>query len=767
MSPVRLDAAAPWVDTRTMSDLLRLSVRIEGVVQGVGFRPFVHSLAGRFGLSGHVGNDSYGVFAEVEGPEPATEEFLAAVRAEAPPLAVVDRLHAERLPVRDSVGFDIVASPDGGQPGTLVSADSATCDDCLAELADPADPRYRYPFINCTNCGPRFTIVRGVPYDRPLTTMSRFAMCADCATEYENPADRRFHAQPVCCPECGPELRLDGVAEDALGSAVARLAGGEILAIKGLGGYHLAVDAALDAAAGTLRARKHREDKPFAVLVPDLDWAARLCEVDGLAESMLSGRRKPIVLLPRRTGAPIAAAVAPGNRQLGIMLPYTPLHHLLAAELGRPIVLTSANVSDEPIVYRDDEARERLAGIADGFLTHDREIHIRTDDSIVRPFHGREQLQRRSRGYAPEPVPTALEFSRHVLACGAELKNTFCLAKQRHAFLSHHIGDLENYETLSSFTAGIRHFEELFDIHPDVVAHDLHPEYLSTKYAMEREDVELVGVQHHHAHIAACLADNGVAGPVLGVAFDGLGYGTDGTIWGGEFLRADLAGFSRLGHLETVPMPGGTAAIKQPWRMTAAYLRRLDVDTADLACLDVFRRNESRWSEVCSLAEHGFNAPATSSAGRLFDAVAALLGVRDMINYEGQAAVELEQCTDPDERAGYPADVADGETFVLAGPDLLRGCVDDLLAGLPVPRIAGRFHNGLVAAIVHGCRLAERRTGLRTVALSGGVFQNLLLLDATVRALTQADFEVLTHARVPTNDGGVSLGQAVIAAATC
>ena len=749
-----------------MSDLLRLSVRIEGVVQGVGFRPFVHSLAGRLGLSGHVGNDSLGVFAEIEGAEPATEEFLAAVRTQAPPLAVVDRLHSERITPVGSPGFEIVASPDGGQVGTLVSADSATCEDCLAELADPADRRYRYPFINCTNCGPRFTIVRGVPYDRPQTTMSRFAMCADCAKEYDDPTDRRFHAQPVCCPACGPQLCLDGNAENTLGAAVARLAGGEVLAIKGLGGYHLAVDAAHEAAAGALRARKHREDKPFAVMVPDLDWAGRLCEMDGLAERLLTGHRKPIVLLPRKSDAPIAAAVAPGNRQLGVMLPYTPLHHLLLAELGRPIVLTSANVSDEPIVYRDDEARERLSGIADGFLTHDRKIHIRTDDSIVRPFHGREQLQRRSRGYAPEPVPTEQAFPRHVLACGAELKNTFCLAKGHHAFLSHHIGDLENYETLRSFTEGIRHFEELFDIHPEIVAHDLHPEYLSTKHAMAYEGVDLLGVQHHHAHIAACLADNGVAGPVLGVAFDGLGYGTDGTIWGGEFLHADLPGFTRLGHLETAPMPGGTAAIKQPWRMTASYLQRLDVDSTDLAKLDVFRRNESRWAEVCSLARGGFNAPATSSAGRLFDAAAALLGVRDAINYEGQAAVELEQHTDPAERAGYEAGCTDGETFVVSGPDLLRGCVDDLLAGLRTPRIAGRFHNGLVAAIVHGCVLGQRRTGLRTVALSGGVFQNLLLLDATVRALTRAGFEVLTHSRVPTNDGGVSLGQAVIAAAS-
>ncbi|HEV7975751.1 carbamoyltransferase HypF [Amycolatopsis sp.] len=736
---------------------VRMAVRIEGVVQGVGFRPFVHALATRLGLAGHVGNDASGVFVEVEGTRVA--EFLDAVRAEAPPLAVVESVRAVEMKRSGLAGFFIVASPGGGAASTLVSADSATCDDCLRELNDPADRRYRYPFVNCTNCGPRFTIVRGVPYDRPLTTMAGFPLCAACAGEYADPADRRFHAQPVCCPECGPRLRLtDGVDElpgDPVSSTVDLLAAGKVVAVKGLGGYHLAVDAGHRFAAASLRARKHREDKPFAVMVPDLEGARKLCEMDDLAALLLSGRRRPIVLLPRLPGAPVADAVSPGNRRLGLILPYTPLHHLLLAELGRPMVLTSANVSDEPIVYADDEAPARLAGIADAYLTHDRAIHIRTDDSVVRPFRGREQVQRRSRGYAPEPVTVQGEFPWHVLACGAELKNTFCLAKGRHAFLSHHIGDLENYETLRSFTEGIAHFGRLFDVRPEVVAHDLHPEYLSTKYAFELDDVELVGVQHHHAHIASCLADNGEAGPVLGVAFDGTGYGTDGTIWGGEFLLADLRGFRRLGHLAPVRMPGGAAAIKQPWRMAAAYLGTSAAD------LDVFRRNASQWPAVLSMAETATNSPWTSSAGRLFDAVAALLGLRDRINYEGQAAIELEQLADVSHRSAYSASITDS---VISGADLVDACARDLRAGVPTPLIAARFHNGVAEVITRACVAFADQTGVHTVALSGGVFQNLLLLDRTVTALEASGLRVLTHSRVPTNDGGISLGQAVIAA---
>ncbi|WP_235022605.1 carbamoyltransferase HypF [Amycolatopsis alkalitolerans] len=743
-----------------MSDSVRVAVRVDGVVQGVGFRPFVQTLAGRFGLAGHVGNDAAGVFAEIEGGRQAVADFLVAMREQAPRLAVVERVSAREITRLGETGFRIVPSLPGDGARTLVSADSATCEDCLRELRDPGDRRFRYPFVNCTNCGPRFTIVESVPYDRPSTTMAPFPMCEDCAREYHDPADRRFHAQPVCCPACGPTLRLLGAAGEPISSTVDMLRAGQVVAVKGLGGYHLAVDATNEAAARRLRSRKHREDKPFAVMVPDLAAAAALCEVDALAERLLTDRRRPIVLLPRRPGADVADSVAPGNRRLGVMLPFTPLHHLLLAGISRPIVLTSGNVSDEPIAYRDDEVRARLGRIADAFLVHDRAIHIRTDDSVVRPFRARRQLMRRSRGFVPEPVRG--EFPRHILACGAELKNTFCLAKDRRAFLSHHIGDLENYETLRSFTEGIEHFQRLFDVHPALVAHDLHPEYLSTKYALERDGVELAGVQHHHAHIASCLADNGEDGPVLGVAFDGLGYGTDGTIWGGEFLLAGRAEFTRVGHLAPVPMPGGTAAIKQPWRMAAAYL--------DAACgarvpgLDVVRRNESRWTSVVSLAHRSVNAPPTSSAGRLFDAAAAILGTRDVITYEGQAAIELEQLADPAEHGTYPATIV-GTPLTIAGTDLVLSIVDDLRAGVPVPVIAGRFHNGVAAAIARACAVLRERTGVATVALSGGVFQNLLLLERAVAKLERAGFRVLTHSRVPANDGGISLGQAVVAAA--
>jgi hydrogenase maturation protein HypF len=753
-----------------VSQRVRTAVRVEGIVQGVGFRPFVYSLATSLGLGGLVGNDVDGVFAEVEGPPAAVETFLHSLAREAPPLARIERITTTAMRPDGTASFSIAPSEPGRERRTLVSADTATCADCLAEMNDPGDRRFGYPFINCTNCGPRFTIVRDVPYDRPLTTMAGFVMCDRCAAEYHDPADRRFHAQPTCCPACGPALTLldpagTELSGQPLTAAADLLRQGRVLAVKGLGGYHLAVDASSETAAAALRQRKVREDKPFAVMVADLAAARRLCAVDEAAAALLTSGRRPIVLLPRRPGSRIAAAVAPGNRQLGVMLPYTPLHHLLLALVARPVVLTSGNSSDEPIVYRDGEAAGRLGGIADVFLTHDRAIQVRTDDSVVRPFRGRETVIRRSRGYVPEPLGVRIRFPRPVLACGAELKNTFCLAKENHAFVSHHIGDLENAETLHSFTEGIEHFRRLFDIIPEVVAHDLHPEYLSTKYAMDLADgagVELVGVQHHHAHIASCLADNGADGPVIGVAFDGTGYGADGTIWGGEFLIADLAGFERAGHLAPVPMPGGAAAIKQPWRMAATYLDAAFAGSPP-AGLDVAARNRQPWPHVLTIARRGLNSPVTSSAGRLFDAVAAILGVRDTINYEGQAAVELEQLADPGEKGGYRAEIT-GEGLIV-GADLVRAVVEDLAGGTDRSVVAARFHNGVASLITDCCLRLRERHGLGTVALSGGVFQNLLLLHAAVGQLEACGFRVLTHSRVPCNDGGISLGQAVVAAA--
>ena len=814
---------------------MRTAVRVEGIVQGVGFRPFVYSLASRLGLGGFVGNDVDGVFAEVEGDPAAVREFLRALARDAPPLARVERVTAAPLGPTGTASFQIVASEPTGRRRALIAADTATCADCLRELADPGDPRFRYPFINCTNCGPRFTIVRDVPYDRPLTTMSAFPMCERCAAEYHDPASRRFHAQPVCCPACGPRLtlldeagqplpglalpglpvpgsRLGAVMSSArpwdavpaasavIDAAAALLRGGAVVAVKGLGGYHLAADASCEAAVAALRARKHREDKPFAVMAATLAAARGLGQVSDAEAALLTSPARPIVLLARHPDASVAASVAPGNRQLGIMLPYTPLHHLLLEEVGRPLVLTSGNVSDEPIAYQDSDAVDRLAGIAVAFLVHDRAIHIRTDDSVARAFGAegsaerpqpsRPMLIRRSRGFAPEPLTVRGGFPRPVLACGAELKNTFCLAKEHRAFVSQHIGDLENAETLRSFTEGIAHFTRLFDVTPQVVAYDLHPEYLSTKYALDLDGVDLVGVQHHHAHIAACLADNGADGPVIGVAFDGTGYGTDGTIWGGEFLVADLTAFSRSGHLAQVPMPGGAAAIRQPWRMAAAYLDSAGLDQLaapgpvgrastpvnrapaagrDVTSLPVAERNAARWEAVVSMARRGINAPLTSSAGRLFDAAAALLGVRDEISYEGQAAIEFEQLADPGERGAYAAAIVPGagpgEPFRARGADLIGAALADLAAGVAREVVAARFHNGLAALIEGGCVLLREQFGLNTVALSGGVFQNLLLLGGTVTRLEARGFTVLTHSRVPCNDGGISLGQAVVAAA--
>ncbi|MBX6381567.1 MAG: carbamoyltransferase HypF [Microbispora sp.] len=744
-----------------------VAVRVEGIVQGVGFRPFVYGLATRLGLGGLVGNDERGVFIEVEGGSARIEEFLAALTGDPPPLAVIERISTGPAPVTGRSTFVIVPSTARGDRRALVSPDVATCDACLRDLTDPAGRRRGYAFTNCTCCGPRFTIVRDVPYDRANTTMAGFRMCPDCAREYHDPADRRFHAQPVCCSACGPSLRFVGPGdpeEDPLERAVRLLREGGVLAVKGLGGYHLAAPAADEAAVAALRSRKHREDKPFAVMAGDLAAARRLCAIDPAEERLLTSPARPVVLLRRLPDAAVAPSVAPGNRWLGVLLPYTPLHHLLLRSLAQPTVLTSGNVSDEPIAYRDEDALERLAGIADAFLTHDRPIHIRTDDSVVRVFRGRDLPIRRSRGYVPHPLPLARAAPRPVLACGAELKHTFCLVKDDRAIVSHHIGDLENYETLRSFIEGVEHFRRLFDVVPEVIAHDLHPEYLSTKWALD-QDADLVGVQHHHAHIASCLADNGAAGPVAGVAFDGLGYGADGTLWGGEFLVADLAGFERAGHLAPVPMPGGATAIRQPWRMAAAYLD-LAYDGDVPEDLDVVRRNAGRWAAVVALARRGGNAPLTSSMGRLFDAVAAVAGVRDTITYEGQAAVEFEQLADPEVDDAYPCDLVDeGPGFAVPGAELVRAAADDLRAGVPREVVAARFHNAVAGIVAAGCARIREATGLTTVALSGGVFQNLLLLGRAVPLLEERGFTVLTHHRVPPNDGGVSLGQAAVAAA--
>ncbi|MEA2305198.1 MAG: hydrogenase maturation protein HypF [Solirubrobacteraceae bacterium] len=748
----------------------RVAVRVDGVVQGVGFRPYVFRLAEEHGLAGFVHNDTRGVVVEVEGPPDAIERFLAALPAQAPPLARVEQVRARDVAPRGGGAFEIRHSDASGAAQALVSPDSATCAACLAELRDPADRRHRYPFINCTNCGPRFTIVRDVPYDRPLTTMAGFAMCPACQAEYDDPRDRRFHAQPNACPACGPRTRLldgDGAAladGDAVAAAAGLLRDGAILAVKGLGGYHLACRADDEAAVTALRARKHREDRPFALMAADLDAARALARLGPADETLLASAARPIVLAPRRRDAPVAAAVAPGTRELGVMLPYAPLHHLLVQDAATTLVLTSGNVSDEPIAYRDEDALERLSPIADAFLVHDRPIHVRTDDSVVRSVGGRPMALRRSRGLVPESLRLPARARRPVLACGAELKSTFCLAKGDRAWIGHHIGDLRNAATLAAYGEGIAHFERLFDVHPEVVAHDLHPDYLATAHALERDGVELVGVQHHHAHLAACLAEHGRDPDELavGAIYDGAGLGSDGTVWGGEILTGDLRGFTRSGALLAVRLPGGDRAAREPWRMACAWLVATSGPEPEIPRALAGRVDGEAWRAIARMADTGFAAPVTTSMGRLFDAAAALCGLRTHATYEGQAAIELEAAADPSARGAYPIAVHDG---VLDARPAILALTADVRAGVPVAVVATRFHRAVAGATAQACAAAASAAGTEIVVLSGGVFQNRLLLDDAARRLEQLGLRVLVPERVPPNDGGISYGQAAVAAA--
>jgi hydrogenase maturation protein HypF len=759
----------------------RREISVRGIVQGVGFRPFAYALARRHGLTGLVRNDADGVRIEAEGAPEDLERFLRGIEEDAPPLAVVESVGWQPLAALGDREFRIEESREGIRRRALVSPDVATCDDCLAEILDPADRRYRYPFTNCTNCGPRFTITRSVPYDRATTTMSAFEMCPECQREYDDPSDRRFHAQPNACPVCGPRVRLlDRFGHELRvkpGDPIARTAqllrGRAVVAIKGLGGYHLACDPFDAAAVRTLRGRKVRQDKPFALMARDLAQVRELCNVTPEDETLLASAGRPIVLLDRRGNDGVADEVAPRQKTLGVMLAYTPLHHLLLRDAGIPLVMTSGNNSDEPIAYRDEEAFEQLCDIADYFLVHDRPIHTRCDDSVVRITGGRPYPLRRSRGYAPAPLRLSGSFVRHTLACGGELKNTFCLAKDRHAFPSHHVGDLENYETLRSFREGVEHYCRLFDVQPELVAYDLHPEYLSTKYARELEEDGLpaVGIQHHHAHVASCLADNErpAAERVIGVTLDGTGYGTDGAVWGGEFFEGSLeGGFVRRAHLEYAPLPGGSAAIRQPWRMALAQLVALygEEETSKLPLRVVREAGERNVRLVSRLVEHGLNTPPTSSAGRLFDAVAALVGVPGSARstYEGQAAIELELAALGPTSRGYPFRLrSQGDGWVIETRGIVIAVVEDLLAGRETGEVSSRFHRTMSEVIVAGCEKIRGVGGTSAVALSGGTFQNRLLVEQVLERLEAKGFVVYRHRRVPTNDGGLALGQAVLA----
>ena len=790
-------------------------IHINGIVQGVGFRPFVYGLADRLKLAGWVRNTSAGVDIQVDGTEAALKEFARALEQDAPPLALIASLEVDHCPSTGFSSFDIIHSepiPGAFQP---ISPDVSICDDCLRELFDESDRRYRYPFINCTNCGPRLTIIKDIPYDRPKTTMAAFELCPECSAEYQDPHDRRFHAQPVACAECGPNIWLElsadqkqkpeypspiprqrsELSQETITQARQLLTSGSILAIKGLGGFHLACDATNAEAVAELRHRKLRVDKPFALMMPDIETIEQYCYVSQAERELLTSRQRSIVLLFRKENSAIAPQVAPGQNTLGVMLPYTPLHYLLFAptltsDIRYPIsalVMTSGNLSEEPIATGNEEARQRLGKLADAFLMHNRDIHVRCDDSVARvaswplrvesnssPTHhppSTNYLLRRSRGYAPYPVL----LNRHtppILATGPELKNTFCLTKDRYAFVSHHIGDLENYETLQAFEEGITHFERLFRIQPEIVAHDLHPNYMATRYALKRaehEGLPLVGVQHHHAHIAACMAEHGLDGnqPVIGVSFDGTGYGDDGAIWGGEFLLADYLGYQRYAHLAYTPLPGGDSAIREPWRMALSWLHTCDIPwDENLAPVQYTRNPEQSSLNRLQVIEHqiksGTNAPLTSSMGRLFDAVASLVGIHQTVNYEAQAAIELEALADQEENAHYPFTISNSQTIHPA--PIFEGIIADLLANISATIISARFHNSLAKIVAQVCDNMRAEFSTDRVVLSGGVWQNITLLHNTLALLSKEGFEVLIHEKVPANDGGVALGQAIIAA---
>ncbi len=753
---------------------VRRQIEVSGIVQGVGFRPYVYRLATGRRLSGSIRNTSAGVTIEIQGPPETVQDFVDSLPAEAPPLARITGVAIRELPCNGDHGFCIVHSREGEEVRTLISPDVAICPDCLREMFDTADRRYRYPFINCTNCGPRFTIIRDIPYDRPSTSMAVFPMCAACRAEYENPLDRRFHAQPNACWECGPRVelwdkrgkRID--CPDPIVEAVSALLSGSVVAVKGLGGFHLAVDATNPTAVAKLRQRKRRVEKPFAVMVPDAEAAAEICKLDDAAHAVLESIQRPIVLLPKKATSVIPEEVAPLNRYLGVFLPYTPLHYLLLST-GRfkALVMTSANLSEEPIAIDNQEAVQRLNGLADYFIVHNRDILLRCDDSVVRVAGGVTRQLRRARGFVPVPVFLKNE-QPSVLAVGGELKNTICLTKGEHAFLSQHVGDLENVESYSFFHEAIDHLERILEVRPEIIAYDLHPDYFATKWALQQTGAKLVGVQHHHAHIASCMAENHLEGQVIGFALDGTGYGTDGNIWGGEVLLAGHEDFERAAHLEYVPLPGGAAAIREPWRMAVSHLAHyfgrefLNLEIPFVRALD---RNKVEL--LLRMMEQGVNSPLTSSCGRLFDAVAALIGNRREVNYEAQAAIELEMAmTGSSEERGYPIKrIPDGEGWIISSQPLFEAILEDLSRNASAGTISRRFHNGLVDGFVELATLLRKKTRLDRVCLSGGTFHNIYLSQRLEARLSAAGFQVFTQKEVPSGDGGLSLGQALVAAA--
>ncbi len=755
---------------------VRREILVSGIVQGVGFRPYVYRLAAQGRLKGKISNTSAGVTIEIQGPGDAVEDFLARLPSEAPPLARITGVAVREIPCNGDRDFRIEASRQGEPVSTLISPDVAICPDCLRELFDPNDRRYRYPLINCTNCGPRFTIVRDIPYDRPRTSMAIFPLCPACQGEYDDPLNRRFHAQPNACWQCGPHVEVwdtagDRIAaQDPIAEAAARLRAGAVVAVKGLGGFHLAVDATNPGAVSLLRARKRRVEKPFAIMVPTLEVAEQLCEVSEEERRALQMVQRPIVLLLRKPVSSVAEEVAPFNRYLGVFLPYTPLHYLLL-DAGKfsALVMTSGNLCEEPIAIDNQEALRRLGSLAEFLLVHNREILLRCDDSVVRVAGERMRQQRRSRGYVPVPV-FLKEDLPPILAVGGELKNTICLTKGSHAFLSQHVGDLENLESYKFFEEAVEHLQRILEIQPEIVAYDLHPDYFSTKWALQKKGVRLTGVQHHHAHIASCMAENQLEGKVIGFALDGTGYGADGHIWGGEVLVASYGSFERAAHFDYVPLPGAAAAIHEPWRMAVSYLNHhFGREFLRLRIAFVQTLDQQPTELILRMMERGVNSPLTSSCGRLFDAVAALAGGRRLVNYEAQAAIELEMAmSDASGDEVYPLDLRlEGNNWIIDTKPLFHAIIKDLIHDAPLSVVSRRFHNGLVEGFVQLAGLLRRKTALNRVCLSGGTFQNLRLLKSLSSRLQTAGFEVFTHSEVPAGDGGLSLGQALVAACRC
>ncbi|MFC1798718.1 carbamoyltransferase HypF [Thermodesulfobacteriota bacterium] len=744
-------------------------LEIKGIVQGVGFRPFVYQLAHRFKIAGEVSNTSDGVVIYAEGVGRKIDAFQDAVTAKGPPLAHITEAKSFPESVRGMQGFSISKSKTLSVRATLIAPDVSICDDCRRELFDPADRRYGYPFINCTNCGPRYSIISDIPYDRPNTSMKPFQMCTQCQHEYDDPLDRRFHAQPNACEACGPSVTLYDREKnrietpDAIKAAAECLKDGRIVAVKGIGGFHLAVDAENSDAVESLRKRKHREEKPFALMAADDAKILTFAHIEPDEFQLLTSSQRPIVLLRKKEPNPIADTVSPRNRYFGTMLPYTPLHYLLLQFDFTALVMTSGNISEEPIAIDNEEAFARLSDIADFFLMNDRDIYIRSDDSIVKFSANACRILRRSRGYVPVPVQLKNTLP-HVLACGAELKNTFCLTKGREAFLSQHIGDLENQQAFDFFQKTIAHMKRILDIEPEIVAYDLHPDYLSIRYAEGFKGVKSVGVQHHHAHIVSCMAENHVGGPVIGLSFDGTGYGSDGHVWGGEVLLAEESSFNRLAHLAYVPMPGGAAAIREPWRMAVSYLyHTFEKDFKNLRLPVIETVEAGKLNFVTKMIDKQVNSPLTSSLGRLFDGIAAIVGIRNRVFYEGQAAMELEMLADEIAPQAYSYHWGKKKNCQVDIKPVIRGVVDDMHQQISPAVISARFHATLVQMFTDLCVEIEKEHGLNRVALSGGVFQNSILLNGLCQMLEEKGFTVFTHKQVPTNDGGISLGQAVAA----